>query len=558
MKNKKTTSLRAKTSWLFAAFLMFTIMFLVLINKYSVNTLRNSVVDFNQQTLQDKIDYWDMRLTAAGTYIVNIAYQERDLLQTLMTADDTDGLDYILAYSEIRKKFLDDLNYYDVMDAYFVYVGQNDDLIMASSGSGDDYVEYKNEIVDCCTGLGVWYTKKLDLNGGNYLIKSINVGYNTYVGVILSINDVAEYFRGAYASEECGIIIKDNYGELLYDSTADINKDDSAAVSGELKSVGFKVEEYVDESKIYKQIPSFSQAVLIYFSLSVVILMVLYYILQYRAIQKPINLLVKSVQNIQNGIMDARIEEQNSAEFNYLIRAYNNMLDKIYDLKLDIAETRIKEKYAKLQQLQAQINPHFFMNSLNLISSLSALKDYETVSKLVRYLSDYFRFAVRNTEIATTIEQELEHIKTCLNIHQIRFPNNLEYRFVISPEVTDVRIPPLIIQPLTENAIIHGFKNERDKVFCVTVEIKKINEQICITVSDNGTGFSQEKIDYIKNGLGSSMELDHIGIKNVYLRLTMFFDSGVDMDFYNNEQGGASVMIKLPAKRITGEDEQSV
>lgn len=556
MKLKHMMSMRAKTNWLFAAFLLFTIMFLVLINRYSVNTLKNSAADFNQQTLEDKTDYWDTRINTIGTYIVNMAYQERELLQTLMTVDDKDGLDYILAYNEIRKRFSDDLNYYNVMNAYFVYVGQNDDLIMSSTGSGNDYVEYKEEIVGCCSELGVWYTVKL---GNSYhLIKSLNVGYSTYIGVILSLDDVASYFNGAYSEEECGIKIKDGSGNILYDSTENIKQSVDTIMSSKLKAVDFTIEEYIDESRIYKQIPSFSRAVLIYFSLSVVILMILYYILQYRAIQKPIDLLVKSVQNIQNGIMDARIEEQNSAEFNYLIKAYNDMLDKIYDLKLDIAETQLKEKYAKLKQLQAQINPHFFMNSLNLISSLSALQDYQTVSRLVYYLSEYFRFAVRNTEIATTIERELNHIKTCLNIHQIRFPNNLEYKFVVSPEVMDLKIPPLTIQPLTENAIIHGFKNEKDKIFCITVEIKRVNENVCITVSDNGTGFTQEKIEYIKRELGSSKELDHIGIQNVYLRLNMFFDGGVDMDFYNNEQGGASVVIKIPVRKMTEEGNPSV
>lgn len=556
MKSRHIMSMRAKTNLLFAAFLLFTIMFLVVINRYSMNTLKNNVSDFNRQTMQTKTDYWDKRISTIGTYIVNMTYQEREMLQTLMTAEDKDRLDYILAYNEIRKRFSDDLNYYNVMNAFFVYVGQNDDLIMSSTGSGNDYVDYKAEIVNCCSELGVWYTVRM---GESYhLIKTINVGYSTYIGVILSLDDVAEYFNGAYGENEFGIKIKDDKGNILYDSTQNIRQSAETVISSNLKAVDFTIEEHIDESKIYKQIPSFSYAVLIYCSLSVIILMILYYILQYRTIQQPINLLVKSVQNIQNGIMDARIEEQNSAEFNYLIRAYNDMLDKIYDLKLDIAETQLKEKYAKLKQLQAQINPHFFMNSLNLISSLSALQDYKTVSKLVYHLSEYFRFAVRNTEIETTIERELNHIKNCLSIHQIRFPNNLEYKFAVAPEVMDLKIPPLTIQPLAENAIIHGFRNEKDKIFCITVDIRKVNEDVCITVSDNGTGFTQEKIEYIKRELGSSKELDHIGIQNVYLRLNMFFDGGVDMDFYNNEQGGASIVIKIPVCKMTKEGKSNV
>ncbi len=550
MKQKKVMSLRTKTNFMFAMFILFTMIFLLIINKHSMATLKKSVIGFNSQSMQDKSDYWDKRLTEVGTYIVNITYQERNLLQTIMQAEGKNSLDYILAYNEIRKKFLDDLNYYEVMDAYFVYVGQNDDLIMASKGNGNQYVEYKDSIVDCCTGLGIWFTKQFG-DGNYYLVKAINVGYSTYIGVILGVDSIAADLRGSYAENECGIIIKDSDGNILHNSTRMLENLPDTAVETKLKTVDFSMQEYIDESRIYNQIPYFSRAVLIYFFLSVVILMILYYILQYHAIQRPINLLVKSVKNIQNGIMDARIEEQNSEEFNYLISAYNDMLDKIYDLKLDIAETRLKEKYAKLKQLQAQINPHFFMNSLNLISSLSALQDYETVSRLVYYLSDYFRFAVHNTEIATTIEREIKHIETCLNIHKIRFPNNLEYSIDVDPKTLDIQIPPLTIQPITENAIIHGFKNEKDKIFRVSVEVRKEAEYICILISDNGSGFSKDKIEYIKSELGSSKELEHIGIKNVYLRLNMFFNNNVTMDFYNNSMGGASVLIKIPLTAVT-------
>ena len=83
MKQKKVMSLRTKTNFMFAMFILFTMIFLLIINKHSMATLKKSVIGFNSQSMQDKSDYWDKRLTEVGTYIVNITYQERNLPSAL-------------------------------------------------------------------------------------------------------------------------------------------------------------------------------------------------------------------------------------------------------------------------------------------------------------------------------------------------------------------------------------------------------------------------------------------------------------------------------------------
>ena len=104
---------------------------------------------------------------------------------------------------------------------------------------------------------------------------------------------------------------------------------------------------------------------------------------------------------------------------------------------------------------------------------------------------------------------------------------------------------------MAENAIIHGFDNQKNKTFLITVLAEKADGRIHIEISDNGKGFTEEKLEYIRDGLGSSKEIEHIGIQNVYLRLNMFFDGGVEMDFYNNEQGGATLKLSIPIKNNT-------
>ena len=372
------------------------------------------------------------------------------------------------------------------------------------------------------------------------------------MGAVLDLSDVVQPLKELYPEEGLSFRIADKDGNTLY---SDINDEAESGISieSEIGSVDVSIQEVIPEGYIYSRIPGAQFLLLICISACMIILLFIIYIVQYNAIQKPIQSLIKSVKKVENGIIDAHVDEQGSYEFDYLIRSYNHMLDQIYDLKLNIAETELNKKYMELKQLQAQINPHFFMNSLNLISSLSALQEYDNTLRLVKLLSDYFRFAVRNNDISTSISKEVEHIKTCLEIHKIRFPQNLDYECIVDGDVKDVMIPPLTIQPLTENAIIHGFRHEKNVIFKIIVRIERKDGFLCITVSDNGNGFTDKAIKYIRDGLGDSRKTEHIGIQNVYLRLNIFFDGAADMDFRNNSGGGAEVVIRIPEDKLREE-----
>lgn len=549
MSSKK--SLISRLRWIFGVFLLLNIVFLIVINMLSFNDLKTHVVEINEQALENVTDDWNESINNVGSYIMNITYQERESLDVIMKGTDKDSIEYILAYNELRKRFQNDLIYIGDMSAYFVYIEQLDDVIYVSLRNDDKFITDIEKVTNVCGANGAWCL--VDHDNINYLAKAINVGYSTYIGAILDVSDIVTPLRELYPDEGLSFRLTDRDNNLLYsDRSGDTNSD--LSIESEIQTVDVKIQEMIPSSYVYSRILNAQFILLACISACMIVLLLIIYMVQYNAIQKPIQSLINSVKKVDSGIIDARVDEQGSYEFDYLISSYNHMLDKIYDLKLNIAETELNKKYLELMQLQAQINPHFFMNSLNLISGLSALQDYDNTLKLVRLLSDYFRFAVRNNEICISISKEVEHVKTCLEIHKIRFPQNLDYECIVDEDVKDLMIPPLTIQPLTENSIIHGFRHEKNVIFKITVKVEKKDGTLRITVSDNGNGFTEDAIKYIKDGLGDSRKTEHIGIQNVYLRLNIFFDGGVSMDFRNNDTGGAEVIITIPENKLREAD----
>jgi two-component system sensor histidine kinase YesM len=126
---------------------------------------------------------------------------------------------------------------------------------------------------------------------------------------------------------------------------------------------------------------------------------------------------------------------------------------------------------------------------------------------------------------------------------------------IVSPQAEDIKLPPLIIQPLVENSIVHGFQNSKGASLFITVEIEKSDGFLIICVRDNGKGFTSENLEYLKNAVRRKEhaprdDSKHIGIQNVHLRLEMFFGEDIEMEFGGSPGGGAVVRVKVPLTAI--------
>ncbi|WP_432663520.1 ATP-binding protein [Wukongibacter baidiensis] len=200
---------------------------------------------------------------------------------------------------------------------------------------------------------------------------------------------------------------------------------------------------------------------------------------------------------------------------------------------------------AEMAFLQAQIKPHFLYNALNTIISF-CINDGDKAAQLLIELSNYLRgsFDFANVDRFVTIEREVDYIKSYLIIEKARFEEKLQYQFDID-EGINIMVPPLILQPLVENAVKHGILT-KDTYGTVKISIKSEGKYIIIKVIDDGVGISDEKLTEITK----YNENKRVGIKNINKRMKHIYGYGIDIE---SEVGiGTTVSIKIPSNKFEG------
>ncbi|MGN7402091.1 ATP-binding protein [Cytobacillus praedii] len=208
-------------------------------------------------------------------------------------------------------------------------------------------------------------------------------------------------------------------------------------------------------------------------------------------------------------------------------------------LMKESAETATKMEVAFLQ---AQIKPHFIYNVLNSILSLSYL-DLDKARTMITDFANFLRgsFSFENTSRLVPLEKELSLIQSYVNIHLMRFPDQMEWELEIIDPINCL-IPPLLLQPLVENAILHGLKGKREGGK-VTLEIKEENGMVVCRVTDNGQGIPEERLHDIRKGLMNR----GVGLHNISKRLKYFEEASIH--FESNENRGTTVEIRFPLIR---------
>ncbi|UMZ72724.1 PocR ligand-binding domain-containing protein [Natranaerofaba carboxydovora] len=213
-------------------------------------------------------------------------------------------------------------------------------------------------------------------------------------------------------------------------------------------------------------------------------------------------------------------------------------------------EKLLKEK--ELKALQSQVNPHFLFNSLNTIARLSHLEGAAETENMVYALSDLLRYNLKNFEELVKIEEEIKVIKDYLLIQKTRFQERLQFEIDIEESILNAPIPPLTLQPLVENAIIHGLE-VKEKPGNIIVKSTIYDKNIHLEVIDNGVGICEEKLNEIfklKNQKDKSMgHTTGLGLINVHRRLQHYFGSDGGVEIFSREGEGTRAKILLPGKK---------
>lgn len=267
---------------------------------------------------------------------------------------------------------------------------------------------------------------------------------------------------------------------------------------------------------------------------------------------RPIEALVSSMKIASEGEFNLQLDYSYGDEFQYLIGQYNTMMNKIHYLVDTLYRTELDKKSAELNALQAQINPHFLYNTLDCIHLTAQQGDRETVSELVLSLADFYRFTLNNGKTYLTFGEERRQIEAYLSIQKLRFKDQLDYHISFDPRTLRFYTLKLLLQPLVENAILHGIQplfSTTTGSILLTSQLK--NGDILIEVIDNGIGCDIEALNLQLTPKSTSQSL---GIRNVHHRIQQHFGPEYGLCFFANMPQGVRAQLRLPAKRFMEDD----
>lgn len=202
----------------------------------------------------------------------------------------------------------------------------------------------------------------------------------------------------------------------------------------------------------------------------------------------------------------------------------------------------------ELKALQSQVNPHFLFNTLNTIARLALLEGASRTQEIVYALSDLLRNNLRDIDKPRTLEEEVKSITDYLTIQKVRFGDRIQAYIDVDPQLSETLIPALTLQPLVENAVIHGLEPRKDGGE-VHISGQLDREQVVIIVSDSGVGMSPERINTIFRAEKRTVtkgQTTGLGILNVHKRIQHYFGSDYGLSMESKVGEGTRIYIRLP------------
>jgi two-component system sensor histidine kinase YesM len=284
------------------------------------------------------------------------------------------------------------------------------------------------------------------------------------------------------------------------------------------------------------------------------VLCVILSILITRSIGRPIQAIVKAMREVEEGRFDVRVEVNSGDEVGFMAGRFNDMIARIDELFHTNLEKQDRLRLAEIQALQSQINPHFLYNTLDSIKWIAKLNGIREIEVIVIQLGKLLKNSINNRNETTTVRDSLEIIDSYLTIQKIRYSDRFTVHMDIDPEILDCYVPRLIIQPIVENAIVHGIV-KRIGGGGLDVKAGRSGNDLVIEVADDGVGIDAARLEQIRTELESDQrKVENIGIHNVNRRIKLCYGEKYGVSISSESGKGTTVILTMPASKRQVED----
>lgn len=272
-----------------------------------------------------------------------------------------------------------------------------------------------------------------------------------------------------------------------------------------------------------------------------------------RSITIPIRKLCTQTSKVAKGDFTVNTKVESINEIAILTHNFNDMTQEIGLLIEDIKRNQENLHLIEMKLLQAQINPHFLYNTLDTIVWLAEANKNDEVVAIVTYLSDFFRTTLSKGKDFITIQEEELHVESYMKIQKFRYQDIMDFEIHIDKDLYPYTIPKLMLQPLAENALVHGVRNKRGSGH-ISITGKKDGERIIFQVADDGRGMNAEELfklrQCIANNNNNATDNGGFGIVNVNQRIRSYYGKDYGISFESELGKGTIATIVIATKNI--------
>jgi len=559
-----------------------------------IDTARSKISTYSSEIMAQLGESIDRELQEIEYYSMEIL--SLDIVQnTLLHSETMNPFDINDAQSIIHSELTKKLSLlHDVSDV-LLYTG--DGRLITAYGSQNTVLNLKNEVLNEFLskiadkkGEAVWAALNgADDNIGIFLgreVRSLSDSDRVIGSLIIRINDqlLPELYRNINVGSGSDILVFDGDGNVVsggrseisnaasygYRQLADeINKNSSRglrafdfSVNGNSCIVAFSriekingfIASTIPDSYIFYESGRIGFNILalgvVFFILAVVLSSI-----YYSHMTRPLERLVSVMDEVRKGNLSVSIKDTGTDEIGEVIGHFNEMLNDINRLMENIKAKEEQKRIAELKSLQAQINPHFLSNTLNTIKWMAKVQNAENIENIITSLIQLLHASMGKGGDYICIREEIEYIKHYINIQEYRYLDKFKVLFEIEDDVLDYMIPKFLLQPIVENSLIHGI-GPMEGQGMVIIKAFTYGKSIKITVTDNGVGISEDKLDLINKNLRdeNGAHFSGIGIRNVHERIVLNYGEPYGLEIRSVPNLYTAIEINLPIIKAGGLD----
>ena len=561
---------RVKVSFLIGVFIIVSLLLATFYVVYRVNLEKQQMYSLNQnytQNYEGISSNVERMEKLSRQFSVGLSLEMMQIFGEDSLKDDMAMFEDLTEYTNTLEFSMGDISIFYYIDDDFVVVHQNGlHYRPIKSIESEDWYEKLKEN----NGRNTWFSFQKDeyfpenktLSLARYITDSND--YRNQIGVLVFSMDTSTLLRSfTKITEQQVIYLADENGTIIASSEALENNPKWGQESNSQSSMDayevWKNEQgkflirrcEIDDTGIYLvSLVPYEYMGAIYKSFLfwvlggyfLILLLAAFYIsFMSKRLTIPLKKLAESISTATvSGKLECLEIDSTEKEICTLVDAYNMLIQKIEILLKQQYSLGKEKQQAELMALQSQINPHFLYNTLEMVNWMAERNEKENVQTVIQKMSTFYRLVLSKGKDIVTIREELALCETYLTIQQMRFQGRIQYERDVDDEILDYLIPKITLQPFVENAILHGIIASIEGRGTLSINGCEEDGRIILAVMDDGAGMAEEDREK-SNSKGS-----HYGMKNIGLRLSVYYQEDIKIEVESTKGVGTCVSINIP------------